>query len=506
MNENNVTLVLWDQTYALPKLSATVEDSLNLTVAAYNWLLPDEHTFYLTHKRSVRYATISSILSSLEQFQLCCGLPVEEPFISAATDPSSDKCVENIIRHTVPIKQEEYGPNGNPFQAKVFLRSHDCQLLCDTDKCDNCGATEKSMQKSSKAKAVKEARPVPAKAPLSATSKERLVATIQEQRVLTKQMEEKIAALEAEIEKNSIPVNEALEKDILAIFADNPSIEVTPHMRVFWEQQRKLVASPKFGRRYHPQIIRFCLSLHAKSPAAYKELQESGILVLPSQRTLRDYRNFFKPKPGFNSKNIDRLKDLSREYFDIQRYVVLSFDEMKIQSKLVFDKRSNELIGFVDLGEEQVNDAFCSTDELATHALVFLVRGVATDLKFTLAYFLTKDVTSYQLMSLFWKAVCVLELGCNLWVCAAVSDGASPNRRCYELHEEISGEDEELVHATINLFCPSRKIYFFSDAPHLVKTTRNCLFNSGSGKRTRNLWNNGKYLLWEHIAKLYFLI
>ncbi|XP_028394454.1 uncharacterized protein LOC114518646 [Dendronephthya gigantea] len=331
------------------------------------------------------------------------------------------------------------------------------------------------MQKSSKAKAVKEARPVPAKAPLSATSKERLVATIQEQRVLTKQMEEKIAALEAEIEKNSIPVNEALEKDILAIFADNPSIEVTPHMRVFWEQQRKLVASPKFGRRYHPQIIRFCLSLHAKSPAAYKELQESGILVLPSQRTLRDYRNFFKPKPGFNSKNIDRLKDLSREYFDIQRYVVLSFDEMKIQSKLVFDKRSNELIGFVDLGEEQVNDAFCSTDELATHALVFLVRGVATDLKFTLAYFLTKDVTSYQLMSLFWKAVCVLELGCNLWVCAAVSDGASPNRRCYELHEEISGEDEELVHATINLFCPSRKIYFFSDAPHLVKTTRNCL-------------------------------
>ena len=152
-----------------------------------------------------------------------------------------------------------------------------------------------------------------------------------------------------------------------------------------------------------------------------------------------------------------------------------------------------------------MNEAFCSTDELATHALVFLVRGVATDLKYTLAYFLTKDVTSYQLMSLFWKAVCVLELACNLWVCATVSDGASPNRRFYELHAEIAGNSSEgIVHATVNLFCLSRKIYFFSDAPHLVKTTRNCLFNSGSGKRTRNLWNNGKYLLWEHIAKLYF--
>ena len=135
---------------------------------------------------------------------------------------------------------------------------------------------------------------------------------------------------------------------------------------------------------------------------------------------------------------------------------------------------------------------------MATHALAFLVRGVATDLKYTLAYFLTKAVTSYQLMSLFWKAVCVLEVACNLWICATVSDGASPNRRCYELHAD------EIVHSTINLFCPSRKIYFFLDAPHLVKTGRNCLFNSGSGKRTRHLWNNDKYLLWEHISKMYF--
>ena len=48
--------------------------------------------------------------------------------------------------------------------------------------------------------------------------------------------------------------------------------------------------------------------------------------------------------------------------------------------------------------------------------------------------------------------------------------------------------------------------YIFSDAPHLMKTTKNCLFNSGSSKRTRymwNNWNNKKYLLWEHIAKIY---
>ena len=80
-----------------------------------------------------------------------------------------------------------------------------------------------------------------------------------------------------------------------------------PHMRVFWEQQRKMLAQKKFGRRYHPHIIRICLSIHAKSPAAYEELRDSGILVLPSEKTLRDYRNFFTPRAGFDPSNVERL-------------------------------------------------------------------------------------------------------------------------------------------------------------------------------------------------------
>ena len=126
-----------------------------------------------------------------------------------------------IIRHTVPINPEQYEAKGPQFQTQVFLRSHDCHVLCDGDKCDNCVTREKSIQKSSKAKAVKEALPVPAKAPLSATSKGRPVATIQEQHILSKQMEEKTAALEAQIEMNSVAVNETLEKDFLEIFANN---------------------------------------------------------------------------------------------------------------------------------------------------------------------------------------------------------------------------------------------------------------------------------------------
>ena len=85
-------------------------------------------------------------------------------------------------------------------------------------------------------------------------------------------------------------------------------------------------------------IIRFCLSITAKSPACYEELRNSGILILPSQRRLKDYRNAIKPKRGFQKEVIDVLKEETNKYFDIQRYVVLLFDEMKIMANLVFDK------------------------------------------------------------------------------------------------------------------------------------------------------------------------
>ena len=101
----------------------------------------------------------------------------------------------------------------------------------------------------------------------------------------------------------------------------------------------------------HPMIIRFCLSLVAKSPSCYEELRNSGVLVLPSQRRLKDYRNAIKPKRGFQKEVIDELNAETNNYFDVQRYVVLLFDEMKVLANLVLDKTTGELIGFTDLGD-----------------------------------------------------------------------------------------------------------------------------------------------------------
>ena len=109
-------------------------------------------------------------------------------------------------------------------------------------------------------------------------------------------------------------------------------------------------------------------------------------------------------------------------------------------ANLVLDKTTGELIGFTDLGDPELNFAALEkVDMIASHALAFIVRGMCTELKFCLAHFATTGITAAQLMPIFWEAICVLEVTCNLWVIATTSDGASPNRRFYRLHKPLDG-------------------------------------------------------------------
>ena len=182
-------------------------------------------------------------------------------------------------------------------------------------------------------------------------------------------------------------------------------------------------------------------------------------------------------------------------------------DKMKIQTNLVFDKVSGELIGFIDLGDPTTNYATLQQEyTIASHALAFLVRGLATDLKHIIGYYFTGNVTSFQIIPIFWKIVSVLELSHKLWVVAAINDGASPNRMVFNLHSNLIGEDpnHDIVYKTQNVFAMLRFTFFFADSPHLMKTARNCLYNSGSGSCSRHMWNDRNYLLFRHIANLFY--
>ena len=134
-----------------------------------------------------------------------------------------------------------------------------------------------------------------------------------------------------------ITINSNIADDIEEVM--NKNLNVSPFMKLFWEQQ-KSSQSKGSGVRYHPMIARFCSLLASKSASAYNELCSSNVLILPSLRTLRDYKDAIRPTTGFNIKVIEELCKTTETIKSFQQFAVLSFDEMKIQQNLVFDKHS----------------------------------------------------------------------------------------------------------------------------------------------------------------------
>ncbi|CAC5357823.1 THAP9 [Mytilus coruscus] len=169
-----------------------------------------------------------------------------------------------------------------------------------------------------------------------------------------------------------------------------------------------------------------------------------------------------------------------------KNFVGLLFDEVKVKSDLVYDKNSGELIGYCNLDkvgnqimnfEKNMKDTSTTeTDaDIAKYMLVLMVRGVATDFKFPLAGFATLSITADFLYPIIWKAIRVLQTGfAQLKVLFLTCDGASANRKFFNIHRQVN----EFIHYTNNPYADDeRKLYFISDVPHLVKTTRNCFSN-----------------------------
>ena len=461
VTDNVIIVEMREPGFLIPKYHLQIDECLDLTIAVYGARVPISSALFPENKSHLFSSKFKDFHNRLCALHICCGVSVID---------NEPRASETFL-HVTPLVATKQ--QSSPVNYSQTRRAMKCEVLVEqgTEKCKACCKLEEKKSQP------KPALPAKAKAPLTACSSAKLQATVREERVQLKesqlkcmQLEDRLKRMENEIISHGVTLDDDASNAFLAIL-DQTNLQTTPHMKLVFEQQQKAMRANKHGHRWHPHFIEFCLSIHAKSSSVYNELRKSaknpdGILYLPHERTLRDYRNHFKPGVGFVSENIELLKSITKDYDGPARYVVLVFDEMKIKGRLVFDKHTGKLIGFTSLGDPDLD--FSTFDELE------VVRGVQTTLKFMLVYFLTQTVVSYQLAPIFWRAVAILELNCSLHIVAATSDGMSANRKFFRLHKHISGEDENvgLCYKTINLFAPQRTIWFFADVPHLIKTTR----------------------------------
>ena len=166
---------------------------------------------------------------------------------------------------------------------------------------------------------------------------------------------------------------------------------------------------------------------YCRSSGAYEQLKSSGLLHLPSQRTLRDYTHYIQANTGF-STNVDRLLMETAKVTtcpDREKCTLLLLDEMHIREDLVFDKHSRALIGFTSLGditdhlikfEESLTEDKLPKPKLAKTMMVFMVRGLFSSLQFPYAQFPCSDLSGDLLYDPFWEAVRRIE-NCGFKVC-----------------------------------------------------------------------------------------
>ena len=101
--------------------------------------------------------------------------------------------------------------------------------------------------------------------------------------------------MQREIEEKGVEVKSDLGRSVCDTMTENAD-KMTPFVKLFWTEQQKHNLQGSF--RFHPMIMSFVLSLAMKSLTAYDELRRSGILILLSSRTLRDYKNAITPSAG----------------------------------------------------------------------------------------------------------------------------------------------------------------------------------------------------------------
>jgi Transposase protein len=161
------------------------------------------------------------------------------------------------------------------------------------------------------------------------------------------------------------------------------------------------------------------LKLHfACGPTGYKELLCQGY-PLPSHRTLSRPMHHVKFDSGILGEVFHYLAIKASSMKVEKRECCLILDEMLITASVEFDIPTGGIMGDVTLPGHS---------GAATHGLVFMLGGLATRWKQTVAYYFTSNATDGSVSADIVKQIIIRCHGIGLNVAAAKTDMGSSNR------------------------------------------------------------------------------
>ena len=206
----------------------------------------------------------------------------------------------------------------------------------------------------------------------------------------------------------------------------------------------------------------FSLAIFKRGRKCYNFLK--NFLPLPSRATLNRVLKDFILETGINDDFFLKLKQRFDKMAELDKNCILMFDEIALSPQAVFDESKDKVIGYVDLGKQ-----LGRRNEIANHALVFMIHGLRKIYKQPVAYYFVKDTVKTSDLKILIKEVvtALRDIGCN--VLATVCDQGPTNRAAINQLSNGNGEPY--------FYLNNQKIITLFDVPHLLKSTRNAFLN-----------------------------
>jgi hypothetical protein len=233
------------------------------------------------------------------------------------------------------------------------------------------------------------------------------------------------------------------------------------------DQRSALSKKSTRGSKWSSVTVKNALKLHfACGPSGYKELLCQRY-PLPSHRTLLRSMQHVRFDSGILNEVFHYLAIKTSSMKAEERECCLTLDEMSIAAGVDFDIRSGSFIGDVTLPGHS---------GAATHGLVFMLGGIATRWKQTVAYYYISNATDGSVLADIVVQIITRCHDIGLNVAAVTSDMGSSNRAMWKKLGVVSSKDT-LVNCFTHPCVAGNSVYVLADVPHLVKNLRNHLVN-----------------------------
>ncbi|XP_055954540.1 uncharacterized protein LOC130010700 [Patella vulgata] len=112
----------------------------------------------------------------------------------------------------------------------------------------------------------------------------------------------------------------------------------------------------------------FALTLHMYSPKAYEYFSKN--VQLPAPRTLTKWLEKIKAEPGISLCMLQSLKENVEKFPEQYTHCCVMVDAMAIRKQVIYEKHSQKLVGYVDLGTGKDED-----EEVGKEVLVVMAVG-----------------------------------------------------------------------------------------------------------------------------------